>query len=297
MLELALRTAGLPGPGARPDAAPVAGLCAALEALRLNHHYPAWRPIVAHLQGAALGPCPPAEGAAWPASEAWARAWADRAHAPALLPQLDRLAAAGDHPSAAEARRLRALLELPSPAPEPLRASLIAPSPTAPRFEVVVDHIDLAALRFVRWTVRLADPAGAPLQARPPGPDEVAAAFRGWLPRLGAAGPTDAALALAAHPGVVLDELIRGEIGPAVAGPRGPWLSAALSRVAALDASRVDDPLLDHAVLPSEDSPWRLAHHRKWAVPAADVAEARAWLGARGSRGLVYPWSAPGVAA
>lgn len=278
-----------------PDAAVrhVRALQAGLRALRLNRHFPAWRDIAAHLDGVAI--LPPGEGlalceAGWPAPDAWLRVRIDQRLADELLARLAGLEAAGDAPAMAKARYLRALCAVTALSRGELSVALIERGEGRARFEVILDRIELSVPSLVRWTLRLSEPEGERLEAG----DLTARATERFTRRLQAL-TTQPALAatllLESEDGVVVEELVRGEVGPCRVVDGMPWLSAVLSRISrALPETSMDDPLAAGMAIPRSDAGLRLSHHRKWAVPRAAQADARAWLDALGSRNLVYAY-------
>ncbi len=272
-------------------AAYIRDLRSGLRALRLNRHYPSWRAVSEHLGG--VGILPPGEGlslceAGWPHPDAWLRVRIDQRLAPELLTRLAGLEAAGDGPTIAKAEYLRALTTVKSLERGGLSVALIEQQDARARFEVIIDRVELSVPSLVRWTLRISEPEGERLTA-----DVLTArATRRFTRRLQAL-TTQTALAavvlLEAEGEVVVEELVRGEIGPIRRVDGRPWLSAVLSRISrTLPETSADDPLAEGMAIPRADAGLRLSHHRKWAVPRRGQGEARGWLKAQGSRNLVY---------
>lgn len=268
-----------------------------LRALRLNVHFPPWRSISDHLDGVRLLPPGAAlrldAASGWPHPEEWLRVRVDRHLAPELLGRLQAIEAAGDLSVSAKAAYLRALLAVTPLGTPALSVSLIESAEGFARYEVVLDRLELGRPSLVRWTLRLREVGQGRFS-----PDALEARatehFEQRLRRLTAQTPLAAYLLLREEPSLSIEELVRGELGPILHRPEGsgPWVSAVLSRLSPLlSQSTVEDPLLeaDFAV-PGPGLGVGLAHHRKWAVPAADMASVRAWLAARGARNIVYTY-------
>ncbi len=284
------------------DLVDVVALRRALAALRLNRLYPPWRAVDAHLAALAVpapgGPLRRAPGTAWPAGADWLRVRVDHELAPGLLPSLR--AAAADPAVAARVRYLEALAAARPLVETPPAVSLVGQEGEALRGELCLDLYALARPRLLRATLRFVLRPGHGLVPGPaPAPEALGFARHGLalvpsaalVARLRETLARPAAVAWAELGAWLEPELLTvGELGPARPGLGGPWLSAVLSRVGpALARTSVDDPLLPESGLPvpAPDSPVRLSHHRKWAVPAAERAAARAWLARQGSRNLV----------
>lgn len=266
----------------------VAALQSALRALRLNQSHVPWRAVARHLDGVALVP-PGAElrwAEAWPHPDEWLRVRVDQRLAQDLLPRL-RIQAKRDPVSAAKVDYLESLCRIPALLDEDLRVALVHSGDGQTTCELVLDRVELALPRFVRWTLRVTDRAGR-LQ-----PDLLHShadpRFATLVRLLTSQSASEALAALHALPDLEVNEVVRGEIGPARPGPSGPWVSAVLSRASpALSGVRLDDPVVAHVPAPEAHHGFGLARHRKWAVPRADRAAATRWLRDQGSRNLVY---------
>jgi len=283
-----------------PSTPHIAALCAALPALRLNHSFPPWRPIQAHLAALQLPvpghPLIQAPDTAWPHPDAWLRVRVDGALADELLPVLRPLAAGGDARAKARVAYLEAIRTVVPLEEAVWQVRLIGHDTTHLRVEITLDQHILAAPILRRTTLRIATVQGGPITEQghtlvldPELERRIAEA---------AAAPARGVLRLSEWGEV--ESLTVGEVGPARNGLRGPWLSAVLTRVSeSLDRTWVDDALLDSASgdalveLPRPDRPERLSRQRKWAVPRADVSAVRGWLAQRGSRNLHYTYRLP----
>lgn len=246
-----------------------AGVGRALRALRLNRQFPEWERVRDHLAAAAVRGLRIDRASGLPVPREWTRA--------RIEGEL-----AGETAAWIEPRSMHVALRHA----EDDRAS----------YAVRVDRIDLVTATLARYSLVVSDTPG-----------RVASA--GFEKRLALLSTQDAALAFAVlrdQEGMEVEEVVRGVIGPAAlpgdwCGPErlrevaisGPVVSACLER-ASLDVAvrRVDDPLAEDVVLPADLQPFGLARVRKWAVPEADLPAFRAWLSARGSRGIVYGYAA-----
>ena len=272
-------------------AATIAQLQSALRALRLNRHFPPWRAISEHLSGVAL--LPPGKtlrmgNNGLPHPDEWLRVRIDQRLAPELLTRLTGLEAVGDAPSIEKANYLRALQNITALQRGGLRVSLIELTPEQARYEVIIDRVELSVPSLVRWTLRLSEFEGSRMAS-----DVLTARATERFTRRLQALTTQPALAavvlLESEEGLIVEELVRGEVGPARAGQSGPWLSAVLSRISRqLASTSIDDPLTANMAIPRVDADLGLSHHRKWAAPRAEVSAAKAWLREQGSRNIVY---------
>ena len=169
-------------------------------------------------------------------------------------------------------------------------------------YRVQVDRLDPAEGTAARWVMVLVDEPGERFS-----PERLETRASDAFTDLALAMATqDAALtfaALQAQPQLEVLEVTRGVIGPVAArwtdgvftGPRqlegfaGPVLTALFERAAPdVPEGAVDDPLELAVTVPAADAGFRVARHRKWALPRAQVPALRAWLMEHGSRGLVY---------
>jgi hypothetical protein len=267
-------------------------LAAALPALRLNKAYPDWRAIQSHLLALSV-PCPDhplALHASWPDSAAWMRVRVDHDLARDVLPTLGT---GGGRRMALQRAYLTAMASATVLPPSNTVVRLVEQRGDHLRIEVVHDAHELAVPRLARIVVRMDVLAGQGATLHPNGPvltDTLEAAIR-RLP------DAPAAETLALHALGDVESVTIGTVGPARTGIRGPWLSAALTRLSAdLRSSRVDDPLHDNIVLPAPERADRMSHIRKWAVPAPDVSAARQWLSERGRHNMVYAYALPEAA-
>jgi hypothetical protein len=266
----------------------VVALQSALRALRLNQSHVPWRAVARHLDGVALQPPGGAVqwADAWPHPDEWLRVRVDQRLAQDLLPRL-RIQAQRDPVSAAKVAYLEALGQIQPLRDQDLRVALVHSGDGGTTCELVLDRVELALPRFVRWTLRVTDRAGrlrGDLLHSHADPR-----FATLVRMLTSQSASEALVALHALPDLEVDEVVRGEIGPARPGRSGPWVSAVLSRASpTLTGARVDDPVVDHVPGPESHHGFGLARHRKWAVPAADRAAATQWLRGKGSRNLVY---------
>lgn len=274
--------------------ATAAALARALPALRLNQLYPVWRTAQAHLRALAV-PCPESPlqlipGTAWPDGAAWTRVRVDHGLAAELLASLP---SGGGRRVALQRTYLTALARAVPLPPSHTTPRLVEATDGVLRVEVVHDTHALAIPLIARTTVRLAV-GGADGVTVDGHRVHLSASLQAAVEQI-AHQPAAGAALLGAF-GTV-EQLTVGTLGPARTGLGGPWLSAALTRITPeLPSSRVDDPLRDDVVLPAPERAERMSHIRKWAVPASDVAAARAWLRERGSRNLVYPYRLPAEA-
>lgn len=277
---------------AADGAAYIDALQRGLRALRLNRHYPDWKAVRDHLDGVARLP-PGADlavddASGWPHPEEWLRVRVDQRLAPELIGRLRPLADAGD----AHARQKLAYLEAISASTVigegAVSVGLIEQGEQTSRYEIVVDRVELGRPVFVRWTLRLGE-AGDRLS-----PDALASKasdhFERRLRRLATQDAVAAMLLLQAEPGLTVEEIVRGEIGPIRRAADGAvQVSAVLSRAAPhLRRTSVDDVLSANMTIPNEDAGFGLSHHRKWAVPRASLSAFKAELRARGARNLAY---------
>ncbi len=254
----------------------------ALDALRLNRQYPDWERVRDHLAEAARAPAglriDRASGLPVPREWIRVRVEAEIAGAAAHADQVVR---------ALPAREVHvALRHLAGD-----RAS----------YAVRVDRLDVATATIARYSLVVADRPGRVVSE---GELALHAADR-FRKQLELLSTQDAALAFAVlrdQEGLDVEEVVRGVIGPAAlpgaCGPAltdglaGPILSACLERASIdLPDRRVDDPLAGSVVLPAAKQAFGLSRSRKWAAPTACVPALRAWLAARGSRGLVYGYT------
>ncbi len=270
------------------------GLERALRALRLNACYPPWRALAGHLRAASTAA--PGQGLAlcphtlWPHPDEWLRAVIDRELAPSLLPQLAPLVSAGDVAAARKAAYLQALLEAGAPVRSQVSAALVERAEEGLRLEVVIDRQVPEGPRFERWTFRLTDARGR-LESGGGGA-RLEAGLERQLLALCEGPAAAAAAALLDDRALSLEELVRGEIGPALRGGGGPALTAALERAAPhLTRTHVDDPLAGEVAVPEAGAGFGLSRQRKWAAPTADREAWRAWLDERGSRNLIYTYA------
>ncbi len=253
---------------------------AALRALRLNRLFPSRKALTAHAEAT--------EQPGWPTPEHWLRVRVDQRLARDML---SRLAALEDDDSAAKTkanyfRRLLVARLLPQ---DGSALRLIRRETDGLTVEWVLDRYDLSVPTFVRWTLRLSD-RGEHLRAVD-GHIEASASLHRRLRVLSWRSAMEFHLGLVDLPDLELLNLTRGEVGPARPGRSGPWLSAVLSRVAPhVRRVVVDDPLVDKVLVPQDSSGVGLSRQRKWAVPIDELEEARAWLLARSSKNLVYPY-------
>jgi hypothetical protein len=213
----------------------------------------------------------------------------DRALAPDLLERLAPAEAAGDAPTAAKAAYFRGLLEVTPLGPGTVRASLVHRKADRASFAVVMDRIELSVPRFVRWTLRIEESTGgrfsvAQLETR------ASAGFSTRLRVIGTQPVATAVTLLEAEEGLTVEEVVRGEIGPALWHEDGPRLSALLSRASRhLEHTAVDDPLAEEVLVP-DDAHFGYARHRKWAVPERAREAHLDWLRSLGSRNIVYTY-------
>lgn len=165
-------------------------------------------------------------------------------------------------------------------------------------YAVQVDRLDVVTATVARYSLVVSDRPGrvvstGELDLQP------GAELREKLELL---STQDAALGFAVlqQHGVKVEEVVRGVIGPAVlpgqAGPDVPAtrlvLSACLERASIdLEDQRVDDPLAESVTL-FAGTRVGLTRARRWAAHPADVPALTAWLRARGSRNLVYGYTA-----
>lgn len=269
------------------------GLRAALRALRLNLHFPPWAALAEHARG--LGRVPPGaslaidEASGLPDRQEWLRVRIDHELAPDLLARLAAGEAAGDPPTVAKAAYFRALAEVEPLEHGQVQASLVDLTTERAVYAVVMDRIELSVPRFVRWTLRVEDSKGgrfsaASLETR---------AREDFARRLRVIGTQPVATAvtlLEAEEGLSVEEVVRGEIGPALWHDAGPRLSAVLSRASRhLERTAIDDPLAESVLVPDSER-FGFSHHRKWAVPESARAEHLRWLSDRGSRNIVYTY-------
>lgn len=250
----------------------------ALRALRLNRQFPDWERVRDHLVAAAARGLRIDRTSGLPVPREWARA--------RIEGQL-----AGEGGGWIEPRSLHVALRHV----EGNRAS----------YAVRVDRIDLVTATLARYSLIVTDTPGRVVSL-----GELALqAERQFARRLGLLSTQDAALAFAVlrdQEGMEVEEVVRGVIGPAAlprdwcgpdclrdVGLTAPVVSACLER-ASLDVEvrRVDDPLAADVVLPGDRQPFGLARVRKWAAVHADLPALRAWLSAKGSRGLAYGYAA-----
>ncbi|MFT4975700.1 MAG: hypothetical protein ACI8S6_001587 [Myxococcota bacterium] len=265
-----------------------------LRALRLNRHFPPWRDISAHLGG--VGVLPPGEDlrldedSGWPHPEEWLRVRVDQRLAPQLLARLQPLVDARDPDSVAKADYFTAMLAAAPIGEGRVSVGLIEQSSATSRFEIVVDRLELGRPVFVRWTLRLAE-AGAERLAAGAIESHASEHFTRRLQRLASQDAVSAMLLLRAEPGLEVEEIVRGEIGPLQPHPDGVRLSAVLSRAAPnLARTSVDDTLTTQMTIPNEDAGFGLSHHRKWAAPKASLSLFKHALRESGSRNIVYSY-------
>lgn len=277
----------------------------AVEALRLNRHFPDWERVRAHVSamaGAGLR-LDPTSGL--PVPREWIRARVE-AELRAGRVETDQHAESGgrSHGSADEAGALRRSSEgtptSAAHAPLPARDVQVALRNVhdgRASYAVRVDRLDVVTATLARYSLVLSDRVGRTVSE---GELSLRAAdsFRTTLELL---STQDAALAFAAlrEGGLEVEDVVRGVIGPAVlpgrAGPPVPAaglvLSACLERASVdLTGQRVDDPLVDSLVV-FHDARIGLTRARKWAAAHPDVEGVRAWLTSKGSRGLVYGYA------
>ncbi|MBW1878872.1 MAG: hypothetical protein JRI25_11745 [Deltaproteobacteria bacterium] len=269
------------------------GLRAALRALRLNLYFPPWAAIADHVRG--IGTVPPGArlridaATGLPHLEEWLRVRIDRELAPELLERLAPAERAGDAPTTAKAAYFRGLLEVTPLGPGTVRASLVHREADRAAFAVVVDRIELSVPRFVRWTLRIEESAGgrfsvAEMETR------ASADFSRRLRVIGTQPVAAAVTLLEAEEGLTVEEVVRGEIGPALWHDDGPRLSALLSRASRhLEHTAIDDPLAEEVLIP-DDAHFGYARHRKWAVPEGAREAHLDWLRSLGSRNIVYTY-------
>jgi len=268
-------------------------LRAALRTLRLNLYFPPWAAVAEHVRG--IGLLPPGArlridaATGLPHLEEWLRVGIDRELAPELLERLAPAEREGDAPTAAKAAYFRALLEVTPLAGSGVRASLVSRGAGRAAFEVVVDRIALSVPRFVRWTLRIEDSAGGRFSVA----ETETRASGDFARRLRVIGTQPVATAVAlleAEQGLTVEEVVRGEIGPALWNDAGPRLSALLSRASRhLRETSIDDPLAEDVLIPDE-AHFGFAHHRKWAVPESARKAHLEWLRGLGSRNIVYTY-------
>jgi len=253
---------------------------AALRALRLNRLFPDRKALTAHAEAT--------KEPGWPAAEHWLRVRVDQRLAPAMLTRLAALE--DDDPSAkAKADYFRTLLDARLLPTERSVLRLIRREIDGLTAEWVLDRFDLSVPTFVRWTLRL-QTHGEHLDIVD-GRVVASSSLHRRLRVLSWRSALEFHLGLAVLPNLELLNLTRGEVGPARPGRTGPWLSAVLSRVAPhVRRVMVDDPLLERVLVPKDASGLGLSRQRKWAVPTDELTEARAWLLARSSQNLVYPY-------
>lgn len=252
----------------------------ALDALRLNRQFPDWERVRAHVLAAAGGELRIDRASGLPAPREWIRVRVEAEMA-------------GNAAATLPAREVHVALRSLSGG----RAS----------YAVRVDRLDVATATIARYSLVLSD---APGRVVSEGELALQAAER-FRRQLELLSTQDASLAFAVlrdQEGLDVEEVVRGVVGPAfyagadACGPAalsafgpGPVLSACLERASVdLPDRRVDDPLADTVVLPTGGRPFGLSRSRKWAVPTAQGPALRAWLAARGSRGLVYTYGAEG---
>lgn len=247
----------------------------ALDALRLNRQYPDWERVRDHLAAAGRTALRVDRHSGLPVPREWMRVRVEA-----------ELAGTPD-------------LALPARA---VHVALRHLAGGRASYAVRVDRLDVATATVARYGLVLSDTPGR-IVSDGELALEAGARFRASLELL---STQDAALAFAVlrdQQGLEVEEVVRGVVGPALyvhgdvaCGPAalrpfgpGPVLSACLER-ASLDLAdrRVDDPLADTVVVPGARQPFGLHRSRKWAAPEAQVPALRAWLAARGSRGLVY---------
>lgn len=272
---------------------PCAPLGRALEALRLNLSFPSWQAIRAHLDAIALRPrgepaVPVCPRTGWPLPAEWRRVRADHRLASGMLARWAPIAAAGDPVGRERVAWFEAMARA-TPLPEGgLDVALVRREPDGVRLQVVLDRLDLSGPSFVRWSLRLLDRGAGRFTA-----DELQSrateAFGARLAALTGQSVPEALVLLEADPDLDVEEVIRGEIGPALPSPAGPRLSALLSRAdATLGRVTVDDPLQDLLLVPRPEAGFGYSSHRKWAVPRAALDAHRTWLTSLGSRNLTY---------
>ena len=255
---------------------------AALRALRLNHFYPEWRGIAAH--AAATG----VQG--WPAPDDWLRVRVDQRLAPEVLRRLGGLEGE-DAAAALKARSFRALLAAELLPHERSELQLVSADPARPVVQWVFDRNELATASFIRWTLRLA--GGAAHLRVHDGQVEPSLPLTRRLRLLCWHSALELHVGLSDLEDLHVLDLHRGEVGSIrpLAGEGAPWLSAVLSRISPeLPRIHVDDPLVQHVLVPREDAGLGMSRTRKWAVPQTDLDRARRWLRAQGSRNLVYSY-------
>ena len=251
---------------------------AGLRALRLNRHFPDWRPLASHVEVSGASRC---RRTGWPLPAELMQVRADRELAPSLL---RRMAFLNDQGLAlAKRARLQALLDRPLVGRGGLKVELVHQEQR--RYELVLDRLELALPVFVRWTLRLRDPDGRVQQRLD---------LERLLVRLSHQPVAAAMRWLREAEGLDVSELVRGEIGPIRPGPNGPQVTASLSRAdVTLRRVLVDDPLRGDMPVPEQDDGFGLSHQRKWAVHPDDLGRLKAWLKARGSRNIAYAWRKP----
>jgi hypothetical protein len=279
----------------------------AVEALRLNRHFPDWERVRAHVSamaGAGLR-LDPTSGLPVPREWIRARVEAELKAGRGVETAGSRTESQGrSSGSAREAGALRPSSEgtptSAAHAPLPARDVQVALRNVhdgRASYAVRVDRLDVVTATLARYSLVLSDRVGRTVSE---GELSLRAAdsFRTTLELL---STQDAALAFAAlrEGGLEVEDVVRGVIGPAVlpgrAGPPVPAaglvLSACLERASVdLTGQRVDDPLVDSLVV-FHDARIGLTRARKWAAAHPDVEGVRAWLTSRGSRGLVYGYT------
>jgi hypothetical protein len=280
-----------------------ARMARALDALRLNTHFPPGAALGAWF--AAMGAVRLAADAGLPVPGAWARARAGRELAGPALAELAtvdvaRLPRVEADRLAARRRALEGLAALPPLPSRDVTVQLRHRTRDRASWLVRVDRVDDLTATLARYTLVLSGRADGRVSD---GELDLSATetFRRQLEVLAAQDAALAFVVLRDQEGLEVEEVVRGVVGPAVlpgrAGPaalwrvvsEGPVVSACLER-ASIDVAggRVDDPLADAVVIPDAGARFGVSRQRKWAAPAGEVAALTAWLRARGSRGMVY---------
>lgn len=275
----------------------------ALKALRLNKQFPPWKRLAAHMK--LMGNTIRLEADnALPIPRQWIRVRAQKEIAAEALQELAEVDAdALPTRDRTELLKKRAYLcavqnLVPLPARE-ITVALRHRSENRASYEVIVDRFDLATATFARYTIIVADTPGRSVS---PGELQLHAS-ENFRSRLELLATQNAALAFAdlRQQGLVVEEIVRGVVGPAVlpqrAGPQElrhlPFtqlaLSACLERVSLnLQQGRVDDPLGRSFTVPAAKVDFGLSWQRKWAAARADLPILKGWLKSVGSRNLVY---------
>lgn len=275
----------------------------ALDALRLNKQFPDYRILAQTVSALAQsGSLRLDVETALLSAREWVRARADRELAQETLKRFSDLDLSRLPPEEAqrvEDKRgyLRALLALAPPESRQMHFALRHREGDLASYKVIIDRIDIASGTTARYTIVLTDRPGRRISE-----GELAlAASREFEQRLQLLSTQDAALAFAVlrGEGLLIEEVVRGIVGPGVLPGRAgvpplralrrPALSAAVERVSLdLKEGHIDDPIPRPVTIPAQGVDFGLSVQRKWACAESDLPALRAWLSERASRNLVY---------